>query len=153
MEELIALQKKLFVYKGRRKEILKEFGSSSPSYHRMRHKTDNIRKTIKKLENKTAYIREIDNLMYEFIGHKPSKDSKRGTCLGTMNERYARSIFYKHLIENGISGAVIAKYCNVRRTVPTDSRRRFTRSFTTNKENLEMWRRWRLFLKHKKEIL
>ncbi len=106
-----------------------------------RHKLE----TIEERENK---LEEIVKIVYEFTGCKFWKFKQgRNKKIGL-----ARRLYYKVSLERGFTAKHINEYIGLKnKTLPCIMRREFTASFSTNRENLETWNRFKQFMKEKQE--
>lgn len=110
--------------------------------HRIKVCKDAIRRILV-YENK---LRIIDNLIIDYLGVSVVKNKKQNKL-----SQDAKKIFYKHCIESQIPTIRISDYVGLKDNhTPTNSRRIFTRSFSTNKANKELWHRWKKYLKNEK---
>ena len=105
------------------------------------------RQAIKRIEHRRNQLIGIGNELAIFlgvnvrdIGGSPSK-----------NAMLARGIFSKYCIENGIPGLMVAEYMNVSREQASRQRMSFTRSFATNKDNHDLWRRFKVYMQEEAE--
>lgn len=142
------LQKQIHEYKKRRSEICDRHGYNTSQYISIKEKITSRKNSLKR----GLSIKEtIDSAIFqvsEFIGYTPT-----GGNVGSNKEKHlSKAILYKYLIEKGVKSSEIAQFLNMKdRHSPARNRRNFTRSFRTNKENLEMWRRFKSFMKDYKD--
>lgn len=142
---ILHLQKKLHVYLERREHYKNTLGTTSKQYINTKRSIDSFRQQLKSHQTKEEIIKFTDSAVHEFIGYKPS------TIINPHNNKekaLAKNIFYKYCIEHGVSGYTISRYMGLKTEIaPTRCRLNFTRSFKTCPSNLEMWRRFKSFIK------
>lgn len=136
-------------YKPRRERARTLYGCHSNEYRGLHSKYSAAMASLKRIKNRNDKMRDLEDRLLEFMGYKVRdilpKDRLREKLL-------CRWIFCKWCIERGISGYDIAIFLGCHKDRPASCRATFTKSFKTNKENLEMWRRFKLFMKDYKDI-
>lgn len=140
-------QKSIWKYHLRRESYKAKYGKTSETYLKLSRsiqlKLDTWKKAIKRIEIRDNLIKEIDDNITEFIGKSPYKSIHSTDQLTIV----AKNIFFKYGIENGISGVYLADYAGLKYRIDASRYRlQFTRSFKTNKYNLEMWHRFKDYL-------
>jgi hypothetical protein len=142
----------MWMTKHRRQKSKEIHGPDSERYREI------SRRATRTLENCKAKIRRIDELagrnelmkvvdraLGEFIG--VSIRDMSSTCR-VRSVLLARNLFYKYCMEHGIKGRDAAQYCRCAKLDSASKQRmRFTRSFSTNPENRDMWHRFQEFMK------
>jgi hypothetical protein len=128
----------------KRKNILK-----TEYYLRTRTLTRKIKiwkRAIKRLEKRRARLWELRRLVKEFTGGSLTKKIVRG------DKKITKYLFYKYGLEMGISGKDLREETLAKRAgEPAEYRKEFTASFSKNKENLELWTRFKQFVTQNKK--
>ena len=145
-------EQKISVYKQRRKVIQEKFNyingkSASPEYHKavktLNTKIRSWQRQVKRIEQRDLQIKNLDKSVFDFIGISV-KDSMEFHDTETS---YARLLFYKRGMETGLNGKLLSEYVGAKDSgLASKNRLRFTRSFKFNKENLDMWHRFKNFI-------
>jgi len=137
---------RLFVYEQRREQLLKKFGGTaqySTKVKQIQRTIDQYKAAIKRIDARTTKVIAIGNALAYFSGHNV-KNSSRSRLI----PRYVKGIFFKYGMENGITGSLLAEYVGTGSTgYPSETRMWFTRSFKTNPEYREQYKRFSEFIK------
>ena len=114
---------------------------------RLRKKCRILRKSIKRQEDRNNKLHEINKYVRHFTGY--SVQNLGGFTGNNRELNFAKNLFYKYCLENGIQGNFVAKFCGMK-TTETVSKRRlvFTRSFKTNSYNKEQYHLFLEFIKN-----
>ncbi len=142
-------QKNIAEYIKRREEFRKIYGVGSLEYRervrKINIKIGNWRRTLrrqKELRNKIdELILNIKTFMgYDLFKNNKSPKTKEGKC--------AKGIYFKYGIENKFYGTDLSNRIGLKGDwTASKYRRRFTRSFKTNKYNREMYHRFLNYIK------
>lgn len=106
------------------------------------------RRSLKTIENHELKVRLMSERVEEFTGiqiRNSVNNRKRKAGI-------ARCLFCKILLESGVPQCYITWWVNYsQRGIPNRTRRKFQKSFLTNKKNLETWNRFKQFVKEKED--
>lgn len=149
-------QQKMFIYEQRKKErkakLIKMYGRwkggcgvpehETATIKRLTIKINNWRKMERIIEERRIKVIALANHIAYFSGF-----SIKGSAMSRLPiANTMRGIFCKWGIENGIRGIILAEYIGYNnRYWASKTRLTFTRSFTKNKQNKELWERFKLY--------
>jgi len=139
-------QKAIWVYEKRRQELRVKYAGNRKEYGKrvatISRKINHWKFAIKRIEKREAILNNWNEKIYQFLGcYVKNSAGKRNNTIVT-----ARNIFFKQGRGNGINGRVLSEYCGMHKITASVNRFKFTRSFKTNKENLDIWKRWQKYL-------
>jgi len=130
-------QRSIWKYEQRRKVLKGVYGRTSEYGKRVKHITKKIstwKREIRRIDERVKKIPEIYKAVKDFFG---IDIRVKGT---TKKYSIAISCYYKYGMENGISGADLARYIGrVGLKQPSFQRLKFTRSFKTNQSNKQIY--------------
>jgi len=133
-------------YKARSLAYREKYGDSSPQYLAARDKAYNFNKAVKRAQNLNNRIAELAEDIKEFMG----EDVKRTKDPKTKEGKAAKGIFIKYGMQNGIKGLFLGNYIGLKGNWSASRYRiRFTKSFSKNNYNREMYYRFLEFKKRK----
>lgn len=101
------------------------------------------RRKIKRIEIKEAQAQVVADQVCAFMDIPTLWNSTQLFDKKTVEARY---LFCKYSIENGLSGCCLYDLLKCHPGTPARLRRKFTKSFTKNKSNKELWGRFKFFL-------
>lgn len=146
---ILQCQKKIHEYTIRREKCRQKYSYLHPSYISLDGQIRYLRQRKRKLISYREVLKFVYNSIEEFIGFPPSP----GNHGSNKEKNIARNIFYKYCMEHGIAGSEVSAYIGLKdRDTAARRRRKFTRSFSTNEYNKEIWDRFLLFIRDKEKI-
>lgn len=126
------------MYLKRRDNLRKRFGSNRAKGYAdavkiIRRKIEICRKQIKRIDKRNEQISELVKSINKFFG-VDIKSKKRDS-----QHSIARNCYYKYGIEKGFEGSKLSVFIGRSKISAHRQRRRFTRSFKTNKEHQKQY--------------
>jgi len=149
------IQSKIWTYVKRREQLRLKYGveerKKAPEEYKKAVKTINNRldlwrRKMVDIDKRRIQTIAIANAVACFTGF----DVKNSVDKKTNDYNISRSLFIKYGMESGITGVLLAEYVGTtNRSYASNVRLSFTRSFATNPDNRELYKR---FLKHINEL-
>lgn len=114
----------------------------------LKKKRDYCKQQMRRMDQRTFRIRNLAKAVARFFEvHLNSFTAKQ--VRGTTGDKItlARKIYFKYGMERGITGSFLAAYIGYHPRIASRGRIKLTRSFKTNKNNHDTWRRFVEFMK------
>lgn len=141
-------QQSIFTYLERREIYKAKYGKNSIKYLKLSRNINKrltvYRAAIKRIEKRDWVIYNLDKCVIEFIGRSAYKSVNAKEDITIL----ARNLFIKYGMEHNICGIYLAEYVGLKyKQDGSRDRLKFTRTFSSNKHNKEMWHRFQDYMK------
>lgn len=107
-------------------------------------KIKTLKNAIARIEKKEKFMEGVRQKIIDYNGVDVRSLPPQMRDVEKINSRYC---FYKYCIENGVRGNYIGNWIGFGSTAAIRGRVLFTRSFKTNKSNLDFWHSFVQFMK------